>query len=100
MGAHKVALLVNQLFATYEINTLGIDVVFAEKDESAGLKNLEWLQQRDLKDDALFISALKNIKPQLDDDRLLTHSFKNRKVMLGYYFQTSGDTHHVGQLPH
>ena len=92
----KVALLVNQLFATYEINTLGFDVVFTEKDESAGLKNLEWLQQHDLKDDALFISALNNIKPQLDYDRLLAHSFKNRKVVLGYYFQTSGDTHHVG----
>ena len=85
-GRDKVALLVNQLFATYEINTLGFDVVFAEKDESAGLKNLEWLQQHDLKDDALFISAFNNIKPQLDYDRLLAHSFKNRKVVLGYYF--------------
>ena len=98
-GRDKVALLVNQLFATYEINTLGFDVVFAEKDESAGLKNLEWLQQHDLKDDASFISAFNNIKPQLDYDRLLAHSFKNRKVVLGYYFQTSGDKHHVGQLP-
>ena len=98
-GRDKVALLVNQLFATYEINTLGFDVVFAEKDESAGLKNLEWLQQHALKDDASFISALNNIKPQLDYDGLLANSFKNRKVVLGYYFQTSGDTNHVGQLP-
>ena len=96
---NKVALLVNQLFTTYEINTLGFDVVFAEKDESAGVKNLEWLQQHDLKDDASFISALNNIKPQLDYDQLLANSFKNRNVVLGYYFQTSGDTHHVGQLP-
>ena len=95
----KVALLVNQLFASYEINTLGFDVVFAEKDESAGLRNLEWLQQNVLKDDASFISALNNIRPQLDYDQLLANSFKNRKVVLGYYFQTSGDTNHVGQLP-
>ena len=95
----KVALLVNQLFATYQINTLGFDVVFAEKDESAGLKNLEWLQQHDLKDDASFISALNNIKPQLDYDQLLANSFKNRNVVLGYYFQISGDTNQVGQLP-
>jgi adenylate cyclase len=98
-GRDKIALLVNQLFATYEINTLGFDVVFAEKDESAGLKNLEWLQKNDLKDDARFISALNNIKPQLDYDQLLANSFKNRKIVLGYYFQTSGDTNHVGQLP-
>ena len=98
-GRDKVALLVNQLFATYEINTLGFDVVFAEKDESAGLRNLEWLQQNVLKDDASFISALNNIRPQLDYDQLLANSFKNRKVVLGYYFQTSGDTNHVGQLP-
>ena len=38
-GRDKMARLVNQLFATYEINTLGFDVVFAEKDESSGLKN-------------------------------------------------------------
>jgi adenylate cyclase len=98
-GRDKIALLVNQLFTTYQINTLGFDVVFAEKDESAGLKNLEWLRQNDLKDDSRFISALNNIKPQLDYDQLLANSFKNRKIVLGYYFQTSGDINHVGQLP-
>ncbi len=98
-GRDKIALLVNQLFTTYQINTLGFDVVFAEKDESAGLKNLEWLRQNDLKDDSRFISALNNIKPQLDYDQLLANSFKNRKIVLGYYFQTNGDITHVGQLP-
>ncbi len=98
-GRDKIALLVNQLFSTYQINTLGFDVVFAEKDESAGLKNLEWLQKNDLKDDTRFVSALNNIKPMLDYDQRLANSFKNRSVVLGYYFHTSGDTHHVGQLP-
>ena len=98
-GRDKMAILVNQLFITYEINTLGFDVVFAEKDESSGLKNLEWLQHQYLKDDKRFESALATIKPQLDYDLLLAQSFKNRKVVLGYYFQLTGDTHHVGQLP-
>jgi adenylate cyclase len=98
-GRDKIALLVNQLFTTYEINTLGFDVVFAEKDESAGLKNLEWLQQHDLKDDASFKVAFEAIKPQLDYDGMLASSFKNRKVVLGYYFQTDGGANHVGQLP-
>jgi adenylate cyclase len=95
----KMATLVNQLFDRYQINTLGFDVVFAEKDESSGLKNLEWMQQQYLKDDASFAEALKKVKPSLDYDQIFADSIKNRKVVLGYYFQTSGDTNHVGQLP-
>ena len=95
---NKVAMLVNQLFDTYHINTLGFDVVFAEKDDTSGLKNLAQIQQQ-LKDDAAFTAAFSNIKPQLDYDQVFADSLKNRKVVLGYYFQTSGDNHHVGQLP-
>jgi adenylate cyclase len=98
-GRDKMAQLVNQLFATYEINTLGFDVVFAEKDESSGLKNLEWMQQRYLKDDVGFADALKIVKPQLDYDQIFAESLKNRKVVLGYYFQIHGDTNHIGKLP-
>ncbi len=98
-GRDKMATLVNQLFDHYQINTLGFDVVFAEKDESSGLKNLEWMQQQYLKDDANFAEAFKKIKPRLDYDQIFADSIKNRKVVLGYYFQTSGDTNHVGQLP-
>ena len=98
-GRDKMATLVNQLFDHYHINTLGFDVVFAEKDESSGLKNLEWMQQQYLKDDANFAEALEKVKPRLDYDQAFANSIKNRKVVLGYYFQTSGDTIHVGQLP-
>ena len=98
-GRDKMATMMDQLFDHYQINTLGFDVVFAEKDESSGLKNLEWMQQQYLKGDANFAEALKKVKPRLDYDQLFANSLKNRKVVLGYYFQTSGDTIHVGQLP-
>ena len=98
-GRDKMAAMVNQLFDTYHINTLGFDVVFAEKDESAGLKNLERIQQQYLKDDVVFANALKIVRPMLDYDKIFADSLKNRKVVLGYYFQTNGDSHHVGQLP-
>jgi adenylate cyclase len=98
-GRDKMARLVNQLFAAYEINTLGFDVVFAEKDESSGLKNLEWMQQEYLKDNNDFAEALKTVRPKLDYDQIFADSLKNRKVVLGYYFQVHGDTNHVGQLP-
>ena len=87
---NKLAMLVNQLFETYQINTLGFDVVFAEKDESSGLRNLEWLQQNDLKNDAQFTAAFKALKPSLDYDGAFANSLKNRKVVLGYYFLLNG----------
>jgi adenylate cyclase len=90
-GRDKMAKLVNQLFDTYHINTLGFDVVFAEKDESSGLKQY-------LKDNAQFANALKIVKPTLDYDQIFADSLKNRKVVLGYYFQLTGDNNRVGQL--
>ena len=96
---NKMAHLVNQLFATYQINTMGFDVVFAEQDDSSGLKHLEWLQNNTLKDDAQFARALQEIRPSLDYDNAFAESLKNRKVVLGYYFLINGETHQVGQLP-
>jgi len=96
---NKLALLVNQLFVTYQINTLGFDVVFAEKDESSGLKNLEWIQQKYLKDDAQYNRAMQEIKPMLDYDGAFSQSLKNRKVVMGYYFVLNGESQQVGELP-
>ena len=95
----KLAILVNQLFATYQINTLGFDVVFAEKDESSGLRNLEWMQKNVLQNDAQFTRAMEDIRPSLDYDNIFANSLKNRKIVLGYYFLLNGDTQIVGQLP-
>ena len=98
-GRDKLALMMDNLFDHYHINTLGFDVVFAEKDESSGLKNLELMQQKYLKDNAGFADALINIKPKLDYDQIFADSLKNRKIVLGYYFQTNGDNNSIGQLP-
>lgn len=96
---NKLALLVNQLFTSYQINTLGFDVVFAEKDESSGLKNLEWMQQNNLKDNAEFNSAIAELKPMLDYDGAFAESLRNRKIVLGYYFVLNGENQQVGELP-
>ena len=97
-GRDKSADLVNQLFEHYQINTLGFDVVFAEKDESSGLKNLEYMQQHYFKDDANFSKALQQIRPQLDYDQTFANSIKNRKVVLGYFFNNTV-INRVGELP-
>ena len=98
-GRNKLALLVNRLFDDYHINTLGFDVVFAEKDESSGLKHLELLSQNELKNDVEFGRAMQTIKPQLDYDRTFADSLKGRKVVLGYYFLINGEAQQIGRLP-
>ncbi len=96
---NKLATLVNTLFDYYHIDTLGFDVVFAEKDESSGLKSLQWLQKNNFKDDAKFAQTIEALKPSLDYDSMFAQSLKNRKVVLGYYFLLNGETQQVGQLP-
>ena len=97
-GRDKLATLVDTLFELYQVNTLGFDVIFAEKDESSGLKALEIMQKR-LKNDVAFMAEFQVIKPTLEHDRLFADSIKNRNVVLGYYFVLKGFNSRVGQLP-
>ena len=102
-GRNQLATLVNKSFDDYHINTLAFDVVFAEKDESSGLKNIEFIQSQYLNDDANLAAVIKQIKPKLDYDQIFADSIKNRKVVLGYYFTTDSDKStndtNVGELP-
>jgi adenylate cyclase len=102
----KLAGMVNTLFDHYQIDTLGFDVVFAERDESSGLKKLQQIQQTYLSGNVALAQAIEKVKPQLDYDQIFADSLKGRKVVLGYYFvQGSGvegqEAHvqQVGQLP-
>ena len=81
----RLALLMDKLFDKYGIAVVGFDVVFAEKDESSGLKVLQKLGQNQLKDDAKYQAALSKIRPQLEYDNLFADKIKNRNVVLGYY---------------
>jgi adenylate cyclase len=97
---HQLARLVDTLFTQYQIKVLGFDILFAERDERSGLKNLEALAQTTLRDNAPFKAALEQLKPQLNDDQRFADSLKNRNVVLGYYFQhDTRNSTHVGTLP-
>ncbi len=85
-GRDRLASMVNTLFDRYQIKVLGFDVVFAEKDESSGLRNIEELARTHLKADTEFQAALARVRPSLDYDQLFADSLKGRKVVLGYYF--------------
>jgi adenylate cyclase len=95
----RLALLMDKLFDKYGIAIVGFDVVFAERDESSGLKVLQKLGQNQLKGVTQFQSVLTQIQPQLEYDKLFASRIKNRKVVLGYYFTDQRDANISGILP-
>ncbi|MDP1996078.1 MAG: CHASE2 domain-containing protein, partial [Gallionella sp.] len=95
----RLALLMDKLFDKYGVAVVGFDVVFAEKDESSGLKVLQKIGQDQLKGDAQFQAVLTQLRPQLEYDRLFADKIRNRNVVLGYYLTSQGDTHISGALP-
>ena len=97
----RLALLLDKLFDHYEVAIVGFDVVFAERDESSGLRVLEQLAQKDLRDNSGFQSALQKLQPQLDYDAIFASHMRKRPVVLGYTF-TREDAQagtKKGQLP-
>ncbi len=98
-GRDRMALLMDKLFDKYGVAVVGFDVVFAEKDESSGLKVLQKLGQNQLKGDMLFQSTLNQIQPQLEYDNMFASKIKNRNVVLGYYLTNQKDQRASGMLP-
>ncbi len=97
----RLALLLDKLFDKYQINIVGFDVVFAERDESSGLRVLQQLAQKELKDAPGFQAALKQLQPQLDYDEIFASKMRNRAVVLGYTFTTEEEERasRIGVLP-
>ena len=84
----RMALLLDKLFDKYEIAVLGFDVVFAERDESSGIRVLERLATREMREVPQFQSVLKQVKPQLEYDDIFARKMAGRKVVLGYIFSS------------
>ena len=96
---NKMAALTQSLFENYQIALLGFDVVFAEPDDSSGLKQLQALAHNELNQNAGFLAHLEQLAPALDFDGLFAKSLANRPVVLGYYLTNEpGDLAH-GSLP-
>jgi len=98
-GRNKLASLVDKLFDDYHVNVLGFDVVFAEKDESSGLKSLEDIKAKYLSSDPAFSQAIDKLRPTLDYDQVFANSLKNRNVVLGYFFLRDAEANASGVLP-
>ena len=88
---NRMAELVDELFDRQKIGILGFDVVFAEPDESSGLRRLRALAQDELRDSPGFTQKLAQLQPSLDYDALFAKSLKDRPIVLGYYFTSEFD---------
>ena len=98
-GRDKLATLMNKLFDQYGLKLVGFDVVFAEPDESSGLKSLESMARKELKEVPGFQATLRELRPQLDHDARFVAAIKNRPVILGYYFSSKDGGVSSGAAP-
>ncbi len=94
-----MAELVDQLFDQQRIALLGFDTVFAEADDSAGLRQLQQLAQGDMADQPGFAQRLEALRPQLDHDARFARALQGRPVVLGYYFTSDRGGQTSGVLP-
>ena len=95
---HRLALMLDRLFQTYRVGLVGFDIVFAEPDESSGLKVLERLAETELKAVPQFGTALEQLRPQLDNDAAFTATLAKYPVILGYFFNEQAKAR-TGTLP-
>jgi adenylate cyclase len=101
-GRDQLAIIVDNLFDGYQARVVGFDIVFAEKDESSGLKQFERLANSTLKHNADYQQAFRQIRPTLLHDEIFAKSLIDRNVVLGYYFKDNlqeGESEVTGLLP-
>ena len=98
-GRNRLAELTDELFDRQKIALLGFDVVFAEADESSGLKRLNELAQKELRDQPGFVDKLRQLQGSLDYDAIFAKSLEKRPVVLGYYLTSDRDGRTSGVLP-
>lgn len=98
-GRNRVGELVDELYARQKIALLGFDIVFAEADESSGLKHLQQLAQTDLKDQPGFAQKVSQLQQSLDYDGVFASSLERRRAVLGFYLTSDRDGRANGVLP-
>ncbi len=98
-GRNKLASLVDELFDKHQVALLGFDVLFAEADDSSGLKRLQLLAQNEMRDQPGFIDKVNQVQASLDYDAVFAKAISNRPVVLGYYFTSDRDGRMSGMLP-
>ena len=96
---NRMAELTEEMFGRQQAALVGFDVVFAEPDDSSGLKQLRQLAQNELKDQAGFNDKLSQLQASLDYDALFAKSLEGKPAVMGYYFTSDRDGLTSGVLP-
>jgi adenylate cyclase len=86
----RMAQLLDQLFDRYQARVVGLDIIMAERDDSAGLGALDALANGALRDNAPFTTALARMRPQLDLDGAFAAALRKHRVVLGFYLANEG----------
>lgn len=84
----RLALLLDKLFDRHGVAVVAFDVVFAERDESSGIRVLERLSTRELQGVPQFKAALSRLRPTLEYDDIFARKMRDRNVVLGYTFSS------------
>ena len=96
-GRDKLALMLHQLFARYQVRVVGFDVAFPEADPSSGISVLEAIARSELRDDAPFQAFLQRARASLDYDRRFAEEIEKGPVVLGFLVSPQADR--SGVLP-
>ena len=94
-----LAKLMTKLFDQYQVAVVAFDVVFAEPDYSSGIKRLDDLAAKDLRQVPGFVEAYEKLRPELDNDGLFAKAIKGRPVVLGYYLNSDKGARKLGAIP-
>lgn len=78
---------------------LGLDLILAEPDNSAGLPTLDRLAAGPLRHNADFLQQLERLRPSLDDDARLAQVLQKHPVVLGFYFSAAAQPLRSAALP-
>ena len=96
---NRVADLLDELVVRQQAQAVGVDMVFAESDNSSGLSQLRSLAN-DPATPAMGLERwIESKAAELDFDGQLVDAVRNRPVVLGYYFSSDGHNTRIGALP-
>lgn len=95
----RFARLLDNLFA-HGAALVVFDIVFAQDEERAGMRQLEQLVRERYGQDSEVARAVQELKPRFDPDRQLAASLQGRPVVLAYFFDNqSPEARSSGALP-
>ncbi|HNP34291.1 MAG TPA: adenylate/guanylate cyclase domain-containing protein [Woeseiaceae bacterium] len=84
-----LARIVDKLFDTYEISVLGLDVLFAEAEETSSERLLQALAASPLADNEDIRRELLQLGDKIDSNTLFSESFIARDVVTGFVFKNA-----------